>query len=180
YAVNSILYQRGIYPSESFSFEQKYGLTVLVTSDEKLKAYLIKILEQVKQWLSDLVIEKLVLVIRRVSTQEVVERWQFDIKCDKSAKSDEPMVAEKDEKQVKKDIADVIRQIVASVTFLPALDFQCSFELLIYCDKNTELPSGEWADTGPQLVSNSVEVKLKSFTTSIHKVDSLLPRAISI
>lgn len=40
YGVNSILYQRGIYPEESFTRTQKYGLTLLVTADEKLKAYL--------------------------------------------------------------------------------------------------------------------------------------------
>lgn len=40
YGVNSILYQRGIYPAESFTRAQKYGLTLLVTADEKLKAYL--------------------------------------------------------------------------------------------------------------------------------------------
>ena len=37
YAVNSILYQRGIYSPETFERKQKYGLGMLVTTDESLK-----------------------------------------------------------------------------------------------------------------------------------------------
>jgi hypothetical protein len=46
HVVRSILYQRGIYPAESFKQEQKYGLNMLVTDDEKLGAFLKKFLEQ--------------------------------------------------------------------------------------------------------------------------------------
>ena len=48
YGINSILYQRGIYPPESFTRDQKYGLTLLVTTDDALKKYLQEIMEQVK------------------------------------------------------------------------------------------------------------------------------------
>ena len=48
YGINSILYQRGIYPPETFTRVQKYGLTLLVTTDEALKAYLGEVLGQVK------------------------------------------------------------------------------------------------------------------------------------
>lgn len=48
YGINSILYQRGIYPPESFTRVQKYGLTLLVTSDEKLKDYLNPVIAQIK------------------------------------------------------------------------------------------------------------------------------------
>lgn len=47
YAVNSILYQRGVYPPESFTAVAKYGLSLLVTSDEGLKTYLAQVLRQV-------------------------------------------------------------------------------------------------------------------------------------
>ncbi|GLE05986.1 hypothetical protein PINS_up015197 [Pythium insidiosum] len=39
YGINSILYQRGIYPPDSFKQEQKFGLNMLVTDDEKLRAF---------------------------------------------------------------------------------------------------------------------------------------------
>jgi len=40
FAINSILYQRGIYPPDSFATAMKYGLPMQVSSDEGLKAYL--------------------------------------------------------------------------------------------------------------------------------------------
>jgi hypothetical protein len=46
YSINSILYQRGIYPPESFAKVQKYGLQMLVTSDNGLQKYLQQVLSQ--------------------------------------------------------------------------------------------------------------------------------------
>ena len=43
--------------------------------------------------------------------------------------------ATKDVKAIKGEIKDVIRQITASVTFLPLLDTLCSFDILIYTHK---------------------------------------------
>lgn len=43
---HSILYQRGIYPPESFKQVQKYGLNMLVTADEKLDEFFQKFLQQ--------------------------------------------------------------------------------------------------------------------------------------
>lgn len=40
YSVNSILYQRGVYPPESFKRASNYGLTMMVTTDEDLIKYL--------------------------------------------------------------------------------------------------------------------------------------------
>ena len=42
----SILYQRGIYPPESFDRQKKYGLAMMVTSDEGLTKYLTSVLKQ--------------------------------------------------------------------------------------------------------------------------------------
>ena len=42
----SILYQRGIYPPESFDRQKKYGLAMMVTSDEGLTKYLSSVLKQ--------------------------------------------------------------------------------------------------------------------------------------
>lgn len=46
YSINSILYQRGIYPPEDFVKVNKYGLGMLVTKDEGLKKYLNNVLNQ--------------------------------------------------------------------------------------------------------------------------------------
>jgi hypothetical protein len=42
----SILYQRGIYPEEDFMMVKKYGLNMLVTTDDGLQTYLKKIMSQ--------------------------------------------------------------------------------------------------------------------------------------
>lgn len=112
YGINSILYQRGIYAPEQFQRVQKYGLTMLVTSDDALKSYLRGVLGQVRglfvvellqinqsphlrsgllplrpsvDWLMQKTVQKLVVVISENATNEVLERWQFDVECDKSA-----------------------------------------------------------------------------------------------
>ena len=46
YSINSILYQRGIYPPECFRKVSKYGLAMMMTSDEGLDAYLQNVLKQ--------------------------------------------------------------------------------------------------------------------------------------
>lgn len=46
YGINSILFQRGIYPAESFENHQKYGLTILMSTDAKIKDFLKNVLKQ--------------------------------------------------------------------------------------------------------------------------------------
>ncbi len=47
YSVNSILYQRSIYPAEELRMVKKYCLPMLITSDKELEGYLKEILKQV-------------------------------------------------------------------------------------------------------------------------------------
>lgn len=69
-------------------------------------------------------------------------------------------------KEVHDEIQAIIRQITASVTFLPLLNEPCSFDLLIYTNKTAAVPK-KWADSDPCYIMNSQEVKLRSFTTSV-------------
>ena len=48
YGIHSILYQRGIYPPESFTRKQEYGLTLLVSTDPKVQEFLNSVLDQIK------------------------------------------------------------------------------------------------------------------------------------
>jgi mitotic spindle assembly checkpoint protein MAD2 len=59
------------------------------------------------------------------------------------------------------------------VTFLPLLEGVCSFDLLVYADKEAQVPK-TWEESDPKYISKSTDVRLRSFTTSIHKVDSLV------
>lgn len=44
YATNSVLFQRGLYPPESFKAEQQYGITLLMSEDPQIKSFLTNIL----------------------------------------------------------------------------------------------------------------------------------------
>jgi mitotic spindle assembly checkpoint protein MAD2 len=58
---------------------KKYGLNMLVSSDDQVKAYIKKIMSQLNKWMLGGKISKLVVVITSKDTGEHVERWQFDV-----------------------------------------------------------------------------------------------------
>ncbi len=81
---------------------------------------------------------KLVVVLASVETKETLERWEFNVEYegdDDKENSNFRNKTDKDEKKIKQEIREVIRQITASVTFLPLLDCICSFDVLIYTQK---------------------------------------------
>ena len=103
FSVNTILYQRGIYPPESFKRVSKYGLAMMVTTDDALIEYISNIMNQLQgrgntaashyilvphfnfliDWLVNGAVQKLILVIKGVESKEVLERWGFDCEMDK-------------------------------------------------------------------------------------------------
>jgi len=204
YGIHSILYQRGIYPPESFTRKQEYGLTLLVSTDPKVKDFLTNILAQIKEWLIERKVKRLVVVLTSVESKEVLERWEFKVEyetegeggdekktspaAEKTGENANPNAAKvdtkdpskpakfkdtakKDVKQIKQEIRDVIRQITASVTFLPLLDCICSFDILIYTHKDLVAPE-TWGESDACIIENSEEVKLRSFSTNIHRVEA--------
>lgn len=78
----SILYQRGIYPTDKFSRKEHYGLAMMVFSDEKLKEYLDNFMKQLSDWLMMGEVQRLVLVITGADSGETLERWVFDVTTD--------------------------------------------------------------------------------------------------
>jgi len=170
YSINSILYQRGIYPPEDFTKVNKYGLGMLVTKDEGLKKYLSGVLAQLSEWLTGGEVQQLVVVITSVNTKEVLERWVFEISTDKPNNGS---AAEKSQKEITAEIAAIIRQITASVSFLPLLDEPCTFDLLVYTNMDVTVPQA-WEESDPKYITNSQEVRLRSFTTKIHKVSTVV------
>lgn len=63
-----------------FSAASLLPLTGLVTADDQVKAYIKKIMSQLKEWMYGGKISKLVVVITSKETGEHVERWQFDVR----------------------------------------------------------------------------------------------------
>jgi len=71
------------------------------------------------------------------------------------------------------EIQALMRQITSCVTFLPNLNDPCTFDLLLYTNKETQVPKA-WEESDPKFIANSEEVKLRSFTTKIHKVSTMV------
>jgi hypothetical protein len=80
---------------------------------------------------------------------------------------------EKTEKEIQEEIQAVFRQITASVTFLPVLDGNCTFNVLVYADADSEVPM-EWGDSDAKEIKNGEKVQLRSFSTSNHRVDTMV------
>ncbi|KAF5614231.1 mitotic spindle assembly checkpoint MAD2 [Fusarium subglutinans] len=191
YSIHSILFQRGVYPAEDFTVVKKYGLNMLVSADDQVKAYIKKIMSQLDKWMVGGKISKLVIVITDKDTGEHVERWQFDVqifqpvKKSKSSKSSSksqenaapagsaPTAPEKTETEIQAEIAAIFRQITASVTFLPQLSGDCTFNVLVYADADSEVPV-EWGDSDAKEIENGEKVQLRGFSTANHRVDTLV------
>lgn len=139
-----------------------------MSKDERLKNYLQIILKQLQTFLLQRKVHRIVLVIVKVDTKETIERWEFTIDCDHSI--DDERSVEVDMKQIQNGIRDVIRQITASVTYLPLISEAVSFDILFFTDKDTQLPSQEWADSTSHLIPHAEEVQLRSFNTKIHNL----------
>ncbi len=99
YCVNNILFQRGIYPPENFKRVAHYGLSMMISTDEKLQVFMMNILSQLRgitnstthsfsfftstlinliEWLLNNMAQKLVLVVKGTESGQPIERWAFD------------------------------------------------------------------------------------------------------
>lgn len=151
---------------------------------------------QLDRWMVGGQISKLVLVITDKDTGEHVERWQFDVQIFGNRKSKKSKgekdkgekapasankentdttqeAAEKTEAEIQAEIAAIFRQITASVTFLPQLAGDCTFNVLVYADADSEVPV-EWGDSDAKEIANGERVQLRGFSTSSHRVDTLV------
>ncbi|KAI1389257.1 DNA-binding protein [Hypoxylon trugodes] len=195
YSIHTILFQRGVYPAEDFTAVKKYGLNMLVSADDQVKAYIKKIMSQLDKWMQHGKISKLVIVITDKDTGEHVERWQFDVhifntpssksKKSKAASNQEndapPAVSNaassadptKTEAEIQAEIAALFRQITASVTFLPQLSGDCTFNVLVYADADSDVPV-EWGDSDAKEIVNGERVQLRGFSTTSHRVETLV------
>ena len=191
FSIHTILFQRAVYPAEDFTAVKKYGLNMLVSSDDQVKAYIKKIMSQLKLWMVGGKISNLVVVISSKDDGEVRERWEFGVEMlsgkdpktrqkrstrsgDENVSPDqlEPEV-EKTEEEIQAEISAIFRQITASVTFLPVLDGNCTFNVLVYADSDSDVPI-EWGDSDAKEIIGGEKVQLRSFSTTSHKVDTVV------
>jgi mitotic spindle assembly checkpoint protein MAD2 len=89
------------------------------------------------EWLLTASINRLVLAIKSIETDETLERWQFEIHTDEAAAAGgKPSTLvgrtesggkkkEKTEKEVQGEIREIMKQITSTTTFLPILQEEC-------------------------------------------------------
>ncbi|KAL6946698.1 Mitotic spindle checkpoint component mad2 [Hanseniaspora osmophila] len=194
YSINSILYQRAVYPPEDFHVVKKYDLNLMVTHDEELKLYIRKILLQVHRWLLGGKCNRLVLCIVKKTTGDVVEKWEFLVEPTTVPNNDSQMQVNGNTiapetvsiEETQKQIRALIRQITASVTFLPELssynteedinsdedddeETLYTFNVLAYTQADAKVPL-EWGDSDSKEVVNGESVKFKDVHTTDYKV----------
>lgn len=173
FAIYNILFQRGIYPADDFTTVKKYDLPMLVSADDEVRSYVDKIMSQVKKWIYGGKLTKLVVVIINKHTTENVERWEFALNVTDLGETNEDT---KSRVAIQREIQAIIRQVTASVAYLPFLkDDEYTFNVLVYTDPNydvNKIPL-EWADTkgdGKMIQGESDSVKFSSFQTDLHTV----------
>ncbi|KAI0283348.1 spindle assembly checkpoint protein [Russula aff. rugulosa BPL654] len=178
YAVNTILFQRGVYPADDFHMVKKYGQTVLITQDLALENYLEKILKQISTWLLTGAVTQLVVAIISKDSRMPLERWVFDINL-VGQPSQGPVgqaQSSKPEAEIQAEIRSILKQIVSTVTFLPIIDEPTVFNILVYTHESADVPANEWVDTDPLAIeaSKSQQVKLRSFSTDVHRIEAMV------
>ena len=173
YAVNAILFQRGVYPADDFHIIKKYGQTVLITRDLALESYLEQILEKIGTLLLTGVTQLVVSVISKES-RTPLERWVFDINL--VEQSLQGAQTTKPEAMIQAEIRSIIRQIVSTVTFLPIIDEPTAFNILVHIQESADVPANEWVDKDPLAMeaSKSQEVNLRSFSTDVHRIKTMV------
>eukprot|EP00249_Psilotum_nudum_P000841 c12987_g1_i2 orf=166-822(+) len=168
--IGSIIFQRGLYPMEQFERVKKYGLTLLMVQEERVKRFISAVTSQLAAWLETGKLQRVVLVIESRLTAEPVERWNFNIETDEEV-LENGVPRQKSDKVIMNEIQTIMRQITSCVTFLPCLNEQCTFDVLAYTDKDAMAPI-TWADSDAKMIKNSQVVKLHSFDTKVHKVEA--------
>eukprot|EP00766_Chilomastix_caulleryi_P006593 gnl/Chilomastix_caulleri/885.p1 GENE.gnl/Chilomastix_caulleri/885~~gnl/Chilomastix_caulleri/885.p1 ORF type:complete len:203 (+),score=43.68 gnl/Chilomastix_caulleri/885:88-696(+) len=166
YAINTILYLRGIYQPEAFESCSKYGVPMMIARDPGLNKYLGTVLQQVATLLMQGSIQKLAIAISSPSG-ETIERWDFDVDHESCGGKSQHIEGD----SVTNDIRALVRQITSSVSFLPNISSPCTFDVLVYADPDVKIPA-DWdcSDGLSYIPSRADTVALRSFNTKIHKV----------
>lgn len=68
----------------------------------------------------------------------------------------------KPEAEIQKEIRHIIKQIVASVTFLPLVYEPTVFNILVYTKDSTDVPEQEWLDTDPMAIEAGLSQQVRT------------------
>ena len=165
------------------------------------------------------------LIVASAATRETLERWTFEVETLVDVKGQQraaggggrgaagsgaagsaraAALPDKPDREITAEIQAIIRQITASVTFLPLLEDPCTFDLLVYTKRQSPAAGGDgndgsdgsdgsgseaaagapagglvpipadWEESDARHVAPgcAADVRLRSFSTKVHKVDT--------
>lgn len=131
----------------------------------------------VTDWLSRNELDKVSMILTNANSKEILECWDFKVQCEPATDGEnvDPnnATSNKELKRIQSEIGSVMRQISATVSYLPLLDCICSFDILIHTIKDCEVPE-KWNETNAVSIQNPQTVKLRSFSTGLHQVETVV------
>lgn len=181
---------------------KKYGLNMLVSSDDQVKAYLKRITGQLTKWLIAGKVKTLVVVITSKESGEDVERWQFDVSPQRGTVGEVEVEVEGGEggrAAVAKSSengkqASATTPVTTGSTKKPEAEIQAEIRSLFRqitasvtflpmldgrCSFNVLVYADgdvevpmEWGDSEPREINGGEKVALRSWGTSSHKVET--------
>lgn len=182
YSINSIIFQRGIYPSCDFTPEEYNGIPMMVSRDARIITYIDTMTTRVQDLIMKKMISKITVCIITVEKKEIVERWDFNITPqyddDGDAGEEKTPSSTKSLAKIQKEIRDVMRQIIATISFLPCLEERCTFDIMLHTatDIFIQMPVliRDFREEEYETIEieNAQTVELKPFSTGVNKVET--------
>ncbi|XP_047138514.1 mitotic spindle assembly checkpoint protein MAD2A isoform X1 [Hydra vulgaris] len=163
FAVNKILYERGIYPEEKFTERNIFGFTRKFVDIPEIVEYLNHFFSQLSVWLLKEEVDRVVLVIGSIKQNQDLERWQFQINTRTQS------VAMSTD-NVNSEVHGIDAQINSCITTMIPLEELCSFNLIVYANTQCDTPQN-WHECNEHYISNAEECILKSVSTPCHEVN---------
>ncbi|CEL53888.1 Mitotic spindle checkpoint component mad2 OS=Schizosaccharomyces pombe (strain 972 / ATCC 24843) GN=mad2 PE=1 SV=1 [Rhizoctonia solani AG-1 IB] len=168
YAVNSILFYRGVYESEDFRAVNKYEQDLVLVRDGEVTQFLDRFFKQVEEWLSQKLIHRVILVIVSKDTGKTLERWVFNLEP-----HDGPAHLDK----IQHKIQATLKQLKATIPIFPDIKEPTIFNLLAVKKdepKSSESSTSEkWIDAHSHAIPAEIrdQTAMRGFNTSDAKVD---------
>ncbi|KAG8690761.1 Mitotic spindle checkpoint component mad2 [Ceratobasidium sp. 394] len=168
YAVNSILFYRGVYESEDFRAVTKYEQDLVITRDDEVTKFLDRFFKQVEVWLGQNLIHRVILVIVSKDTGKTLERWVFNL---------EPHTGPAHLDKIQLKIQSSLKQLKATIPIFPDINEPTVFNLLAVAKDDPSHPldgtAEKWTDAHPHAIPADTreQTALRGFNTSDTKMD---------
>ncbi|KAF8315917.1 DNA-binding protein, partial [Clavulina sp. PMI_390] len=164
YAINGILLHRGVYPDEEFYVEKRFGLDLPLILPSSTEDYIELTLIRLRDWLLKEVVKQVVVVVMDADDGHTIERWIFE----PHVSMNDPNIAKRLDAEMDRELSAVMKDIITP-TFLPPLEKQTVFDILVYVKDGAEVPEG-WDTTHSHVVEDGEHDTMKGLTAPHHKV----------